>query len=71
MQVGIGPRIKQAREEAGLTQVELGQLIGQAERTIQSWESGERHPRLPGLHALARATGKPLSWFWTAEGAAA
>lgn len=34
--------IKAAREKAGLTQKEAGELIGAALRTWQDWEGGQR-----------------------------
>lgn len=36
-----GDEIRAARERAGLTQAELGQLVGVSMRTIGNWERGE------------------------------
>lgn len=56
----ICARIAQAREEAGLTQVELGEALAPPVhfRTIQTWES-LRQPRVPWdrLDDIARVTG--------------
>lgn len=43
------------REERGLTQKELGRLIGVAEATISNYENGKREPKLDKLVALADA----------------
>jgi transcriptional regulator with XRE-family HTH domain len=37
----IGARIRQARHEAGMTQKELGALVGVSERSVAAWELGE------------------------------
>ena len=37
----IGQRIRQARHEAGMSQKELGALVGVSERSIAAWELGE------------------------------
>jgi transcriptional regulator with XRE-family HTH domain len=65
-QVGIGARIKEAREDLGLTQAALGLEIAVAARTVQSWELNERVPRLAQLQRLALRTDRPISWFYEA-----
>lgn len=40
-----GEQIRTARERAGLTQSELGQLVGVSMRTVGNWERGESVPR--------------------------
>lgn len=57
-------RIKAARIEAGLTQVQLALKIGVRERTIIRWESGTHKPRTEMmLWRVAKATRKPLEFF--------
>lgn len=41
---GFGAELKQRRLAAGLTQAELGQMIGEHQRTVSSWELGGRLP---------------------------
>jgi transcriptional regulator with XRE-family HTH domain len=53
----IGSRIRTERNRAGLTQLELGNLIGRDHRTIHRWEYGERVPNLDDLLLLAHALG--------------
>lgn len=57
-------RIAQAREEAGLTQPELGEVLGVHWRTIQTWES-IKTPRVPWdrLDEIARTTGTTKDWL--------
>jgi transcriptional regulator with XRE-family HTH domain len=60
----ICARIQQAREEAGLTQPELADLLHVHWRTVQTWES-VKQPRVPWdrLDEIARATDKTKDWL--------
>jgi DNA-binding XRE family transcriptional regulator len=40
----VGWRIRQARKEVGLTQVQLAQKVGVSQRAAQAWETGEVIP---------------------------
>lgn len=53
----IGERIKAAREQAGITQVELGEKIGVSGVAIMRYEKNARQPRLEQLQAIATALG--------------
>jgi len=66
--VGIGDRIKQARTEAGLTQDQLGDLVGVGMRQIQYYESGTSDPYRK-LRQISEATGKPIVWLLRGEDA--
>lgn len=57
----IGARIRAARAHAGLTQLQLGNLIGRDHRTIHRWEYAERIPTLEDLLLLSDAVGVPLA----------
>lgn len=53
-EIEIGKRIKFCREEAGITQEELGQTLGLNKSTIQRYESGKIVKiKLPILQAMA------------------
>lgn len=59
----IGVRIAEARREAGgMSQIELGELVGVTVRSVQAWEAGEVIP-YRYLRDLERALGKPAAWF--------
>lgn len=60
----IGQKIRLAREEAGLSQEELGNKLGCAGVTISMWEMGKRRVSLEDLHKIARVLGKPLACFF-------
>lgn len=53
--MGIGERIKAAREKTGMTQVELGKKVGVSGVAIMRYEKGQRQPRLEQLRRIAAA----------------
>jgi Zn-dependent peptidase ImmA (M78 family)/DNA-binding XRE family transcriptional regulator len=59
----IGSRIKLAREIAGLTQTELGELIGTTQSGIASMEANLYRPSPEYLKVLAKETGFGSSFF--------
>lgn len=56
----LGNRIRQAREEAGLTQEALAARAGIGRATLVRIEKGEQSPRYRTLVSLAEALGYPL-----------
>jgi len=53
---GMGARIKEAREELGMSTKALAEILHVAERTIRTWEQGTREPNsLELLRRLAIA----------------
>ncbi len=48
----IGKRLKELRNEAGLTQTKVAKAIGVSEPTISLWERGERTPNIEMLSKL-------------------
>ncbi|PPT20738.1 helix-turn-helix domain-containing protein [Xanthomonas arboricola] len=63
----FGRRLRAARRVAGLSQVELGALLGMNEKAASSrlsrYERGEREPDLETLAALSDALGVPPAYF--------
>lgn len=51
----IGERIKEARQERGLSQEELAQIINSTKSAISRYESGKRQPRIEQLQRIADA----------------
>jgi transcriptional regulator with XRE-family HTH domain len=54
--------IKEARLRAGLTQSELGAMLGKAQSIIARWERGEVQPSLETVRAVVRACGLDLTF---------
>lgn len=57
----LGPVLRQARQEARLSCVALGERVGAAGPTITSAELGTRHPRLPLMIDVLEALGCHLA----------
>ena len=58
-------RLRHAREEAGLTQVQVAKLVGRPQTWVSKCELGERRVDVVELEDLAAAYGKALEWFGT------
>lgn len=53
--------IKEAREKAGLSQVQLATAIGKSRQQICNWESGLRNPKLESLKLIGKACNISIS----------
>jgi transcriptional regulator with XRE-family HTH domain len=60
-------RLKQAREQADLTQQDAARLLGLAQSVISRIETGERRVDVAELATLAAAYGKPVAHFFIDE----
>jgi transcriptional regulator with XRE-family HTH domain len=58
-----GSRIRAARHSAGMTQAALAHAAGTRERNIIRWENDQNQPRFEHVAAIARVTGKDVSFF--------
>jgi predicted nucleotidyltransferase/DNA-binding XRE family transcriptional regulator len=56
-----GALLRQARKQAGLSQVELAARAGVTQSVISAYESGHRQPSIPALVALVDAAGYELA----------
>ena len=52
--------IRQARKAAGLTQVQLAELLGVTQGAVAQWENGQTHPSFGVLKPLAAVLGLTL-----------
>ncbi|MFO7956461.1 MAG: XRE family transcriptional regulator [Candidatus Brocadiia bacterium] len=66
--MGVGERLKYARERSGLTQQQVRQRTDIGESSISEFERGKREPKLSQLQMLAEVYRRSLSFF-LAEGA--
>lgn len=60
----LGKKIREAREEKGLTQKELGKAIGYSSMAISHFERGIRELKLSGLQRLSKILEKELAYFF-------
>lgn len=58
--MNVAREIGRARRRAGLSQRQLAALAGTSQATISAYESGHKHPSVPVLERLLRATGAEL-----------
>lgn len=60
-----GERMAKAREQAGLTQEEMGARLNVSDKTISAWENETRQPRgmMTVLTRWSDITGVPMWWL--------
>jgi transcriptional regulator with XRE-family HTH domain len=61
---GMGKLIRQAREEAGISQAELARLIGRRQASLSNIENGKMEADVSTLIYLAATLRKPLTYFF-------
>lgn len=49
----LAERLVQLRQQRGIRQKDIAELLGVSERAVQYYESGKRHPDFEGLIKLA------------------
>ncbi len=59
----LGDRVKNARQARGMTQGELGELIGTSSKTISAIEVGRVEPSITQMQALAAVLEEPIGYF--------
>lgn len=59
----IALRIRKARREAHLSQMELGNGIGVSDKSISAYEQGRSIPPFEKLKKIAEVTSHPLAYF--------
>mgnify|MGYP000618902744 CR=1 FL=1 len=53
----FGIRLKELRDESGLTQADIGKLLGKSAAAISKYEIGDRQPTLEDIASLAKHFG--------------
>jgi transcriptional regulator with XRE-family HTH domain len=59
----IGNRIKHKRKELGVTQYELGRILGCTQQSIQNYEVGYCSIPIDTLNDFAKLCKLPIDWF--------
>lgn len=59
----LGQRIKEAREEKGITQKELGAILEYSPMGISHFEKGIRELKTSDIQKMSEYFGKPMSYF--------
>jgi transcriptional regulator with XRE-family HTH domain len=63
----IGQKIRQAREESHLSQLQVGVALGVSDKTLSGYESGRISPPIDKLMSLADLFKKPIGFFLGAD----
>lgn len=63
----LGKRIKKAREEARMSQLQVGVSLGVSDKTISGYESGRISPPIDKLIILGDLFKKPINYFLGAD----
>lgn len=59
--------LKKARKEAGLTQVELAEMLNVTQGTIANWERAVREPDIETIRTIAEKLKVPVEYFFSTE----
>lgn len=63
----VGLRLRQVKEELGLSFSEFGQLLGLKKTTIHAYVRGDNLVPLEVLEKVSILYGKPVEWFYYGE----
>lgn len=63
MQLSLGDKLRLARKEAKLSQLELGVALKVSDKTISGYESSRISPPIDKLMLIAELLKKPVSFF--------
>lgn len=63
MSTTLSRRLKKAREEFGVSQKELGLMLGLSDKAISAYESARITPPIHTLKKISEYLKKPLSYF--------
>ena len=66
--VGLGERLRRAREAAGLTVADAAGRLGVLKSTWQAWEAGRKEPRANRLAMIAGVLGVSPAWMLSGLG---
>ena len=62
--VQIGHRLKDLRIQSGVSQRDLGEMLGVGFQQIQRYESGENRLAGSTLWEISQKFGVPITWFF-------
>ena len=65
--MGIGERIKLARKQKGITQEELGEMLGISGNAVIHYEKGRRTPNASVINQISKALGVTGDWLLETE----
>jgi transcriptional regulator with XRE-family HTH domain len=63
----LSDRIRNARKQASLSQIDLANMVGVSDKAISSYEVGRAVPPLDILKKISVITNKPMSFFFNED----
>ena len=63
----MNEKIILCRKKAGLSQMDLADLLGVSRQSVSKWETGEANPDVSNIAALAKALGVTVDWLLNEE----
>ena len=61
--MGLGQRIKAARERSGISQAQLAAAVGRSQSTVAEWETGGTDPRRNIVEKIAETLDVEVTWL--------
>lgn len=63
----LNEKITYCRKKAGLSQLELANLLGVSRQSVSKWETGEANPDITKIPPMAKAFGVSADWLLSEE----
>lgn len=67
LQKRVGMRIREVREQSGMTQSELAKRIHVSRSSVESWESGQSYPSIDSCVALSETFHLSTDYFFASK----
>ena len=64
LQRRVGMRIREVREQAGMTQAELAKRVHVSRSSVESWESGQSYPSIDSCVELSKIFHLSTDYFF-------
>lgn len=64
MDILIGQRLRERRKELGMSQRQLGEMMGVSNQQLQKYENAENRIAASRLFKVALLLDRPMGWFF-------
>ncbi len=65
--MNLNEKIIYCRKKAGMSQIDLADVLGVSRQTVSKWETGESNPEITKLPTLAKALDVSVDWLLSDE----
>lgn len=63
----FGKKMREARHDKNLSQVELAKLLHVKRRTVSSWETGVNEPSIEMIKRISKALERDIKYFFDTD----